>query len=1833
MKRSSALNRIFRSLGISPQKRRRRSEPNQLESLESRVLLTDPFGGGGSDPGGGSGGSGGSGGPTGGPGGGPGGGGTPGTGLFTNGSGIELRPVGQQWFNNFGTEPLTGATALARDLPGGLGLEYRSDTDGLPIVIADTKWDQTSAPVGPIEARLLVDGVQHSTVFLDGASVSQGDDIRVALAVTTELATGEYEAEIQFIADVGAGATTTSVTQQLLVENRASSEFGIGWTLAGVEQLYDDPGNGTMYVNGSGLLSWFPFDPLQGYGSGSGSMSTSSLVENNDGTFSLTHANGTTSQFDASGLLTSRADSIGNTTTFTRDMTGVITSVTDMYGRVTDLVYQSGLLESVTDWANETLDIVHNTFDELISITSNYYDGAGPQTPAVTNYTYNADGRVDSISESIYLLTSLSYDVGGRLSQADLPGGATWSFDAAITQALVDPNGSTGTSTNPATIFDPANAKAIWTDALLGVSEYLVDADGYVNQMTGPDGLQTDYVRNTDGLVTSVTLPDPDGAGPLSTPVTSHTYDTNQLKTQTVHPGGATESWTWDTSLRLPLTHTDPDGEITTYVWNSNRTLASVTDVMGAVTSYTYDSYGNMLTQTLPDPDGAGPLSSTVVTYTRDAYGRATSVAAGGITTSSTYDLLGRVTSETDGLGNTTSYVWNALGRIESITHPDPDDTGVLTAPVESFTYDWYGRPLTETAVNGVITEYAYDSAGLLASVTVKDPDGAGPLTDIVTSWLYDDLNRPVTETDALANATTTTYDAAGRVLTTTLPDPDGAGPLTAPVTTFTYDDIGRLESTTDALGQTTSYEYDAAGNLKKTTNALSDSVTSAFDILGRVTSMTDPLGNVTSYTYDKLGRVLTTTLPDPDGAGPLSAPVSTVAYDTLGQLTSFTGFDGGITTTVYDDLGQVTSVTYSDGSTTSYTYNANGQVLTVTGADPDGAGPLAAPVTTATYDDLGRQIHQIYPDATITTSAYDDDGYLESVADGEGRTTSFVYDAFGRRIQTTDALSNTSSATYDILSRVDSSTDGLGNTSSLTYDNIGRPISQEDALTGTTDTTYDAVGRVTSLTDPVGNVTSWTYDAVGQMLTETNEDGDSRSYTYDAAGRLTSRTDRNGRVIDFGYDNLGRQTSQQWMDGVTAVNTITTTYNADLRVSAISDDDSAYAFTWDANGRLLTVDNTGTVGVPDVVLTNTFDDLGRQKGLSASVDGTLDFVNTYAYDANSRVDSITQTDGAISTGHVVSDKRVDLTYDDSNRVTSVVRYEDLTATDEIATSTYTYDAKGRLTDLDHTYGATDLAGYSWMWNAGDQLTGYTSLLDGSVAYAYDDTGQLTSEAHTDLQSNTVTTSYNYDANGNRTSAGISGSESTYTTGSNNKTTSDGVYNYEYDDEGNRTRKTEISSGDYVEYSWNHANLLTNVTFKDSLGVTTKSVDYQYDALGRRIVKSVDNDGDATIDRGQSFVYDGAGLLAQSAGAIAIGGPNGVLGQHGWVDDLVLTFEDVDGSGTTQPALSSRLLPGPMVDQLFAQETGSGDTLWALSDHQGTVKDWIEHSNFASNGPAETRVLNHLETSAFGGILSISDHNGAPTTIDSRLVVLPTYMGQLYDADTELYYLRARWYDAGSGRFVGEDPLGFDAGDSNQSRLMNNHVTSRIDPTGLRVMDPTNNAVYNDDGTIYAIADPEVDLSRPYTPNIILTGPHSGYPYNPYGSGHHVAIWGEEDFHKFVDYATEERARRYTWGDDTVTRPMTTDFPDGSVSHIAIRNSPISAETIAEIDRILEGGGWLTISGAPLGLKPLYKRAQRGEEFGPYQVITLPQIVDLPVRQDGKVVDYMEGLAFSLKLD
>jgi RHS repeat-associated protein len=86
-------------------------------------------------------------------------------------------------------------------------------------------------------------------------------------------------------------------------------------------------------------------------------------------------------------------------------------------------------------------------------------------------------------------------------------------------------------------------------------------------------------------------------------------------------------------------------------------------------------------------------------------------------------------------------------------------------------------------------------------------------------------------------------------------------------------------------------------------------------------------------------------------------------------------------------------------------------------------------------------------------------------------------------------------------------------------------------------------------------------------------------------------------------------------------------------------------------------------------------------------------------------------------------------------------------------------------------------------------------------------------------------------------------------------------------------------------------------------------------------------------------------------------------------------------------------------------------------------------------------VVNHLVYDSFGNIESES--NGA---VDFRF----GYTGREFDEESGQYYYRARYYDAGVGRFLSEDPISFSGGDANLYRYVSNAPTISRDPMGLQ---------------------------------------------------------------------------------------------------------------------------------------------------------------------------------------
>jgi len=153
--------------------------------------------------------------------------------------------------------------------------------------------------------------------------------------------------------------------------------------------------------------------------------------------------------------------------------------------------------------------------------------------------------------------------------------------------------------------------------------------------------------------------------------------------------------------------------------------------------------------------------------------------------------------------------------------------------------------------------------------------------------------------------------------------------------------------------------------------------------------------------------------------------------------------------------------------------------------------------------------------------------------------------------------------------------------------------------------------------------------------------------------------------------------------------------------------------------------------------------------------------------------------------------------------------------------------------------------------------------------------------------------------------------------------------------------------------------------------------------------------------------------------------------------NVVLDFVDSDGpGGSGAMTLSKRYLWGEQVDELLAQEdvtksiSATDRVLWPVVDHLGTVRDLVKQDG---------TVAEHFEYDGFGQVVS------GDTSLTRYL-----FTSREFDVDTGLQYNRARWYDAATGRWMSEDPLGFAAGDVNTARYVGNGVVASIDRSGFQ---------------------------------------------------------------------------------------------------------------------------------------------------------------------------------------
>jgi RHS repeat-associated protein len=535
-----------------------------------------------------------------------------------------------------------------------------------------------------------------------------------------------------------------------------------------------------------------------------------------------------------------------------------------------------------------------------------------------------------------------------------------------------------------------------------------------------------------------------------------------------------------------------------------------------------------------------------------------------------TYDAGDRVLTESDPLGNTTYYTYDARGNMLTRTGPD-DQTW-------TFTYTASDEVETRCDPQGNCIRNTYDEAGNLRFV--EDPLGG------VTEHRYNAAGQRVETIDAVGNSWVFTYDAAGFPETQT--DPLGN------TATTVYAPNGELITKVDREGRVTTYEYDEAHRLiEETWDTVPPTIiTYGYNAAGQVTSVMAP-DSALVIDYWNTGKVK---LLDP-GATPGAPPVSVTygyldaqeqlrpGYDANGNVTHVTDSSGGLTEYGYDALGRIVWITQSNGAAAS-----SRQPRETRSQHPDrtGRNVIRAPahsVAGNTRDSaLEKRVDLVYDDAGLLREILrsgDLAGLLPVVR------TDYDYDCSGCPYRVT-AVRHRDAGDDSVIHDIDVSRDELGNVLSSTdaegshsyqYDGFRRLLGADHPGAGPQPQefyTYDYAGnRLSSHLSA-----AYTY---GYMLAEGGNrlrQDDTFDYDYDNNGNLVSRTDRaTGEALEFVYDHRDRLVEITRLDsGGVPVGTTTYLHDGANRRIRSDEDGNVSWYVYDGRNPLLKTDGTGAV-------------------------------------------------------------------------------------------------------------------------------------------------------------------------------------------------------------------------------------------------------------------------------------------------------------------------------------------------------------------------------------------------------------------------------------------------------------------------------------------------------------------------------------------------------------------------------------------------------------------------------------------------------------------------------
>ena len=1052
------------------------------------------------------------------------------------------------------------------------------------------------------------------------------------------------------------------------------------------------------------------------------------------------------------------------------------------------------------------------------------------------------------------------------------------------------------------------------------------------------------------------------------------------------------------------------------------------------------------------------------------------------------YDYLGRKIAERNSAGVSTVYVYDSLDRVVFTFFGciiDPSPFGSVYNPYNfdreesagddgrgvAFDYSNGGFPYARyinTETCEYYRKYKYDVMSNLTETYFFEYWDVNQNNQIFKNTASPKIIKQKTEYDMLGRAVKscqydglianpTDYDK--RCIET---EHDAFGNITRKTENgeervITYDHRNRpLTVTVDGL-QTEEYSYSntAAGgyfghDTIKNKYENIEPLKTYKDKWGRAAKSVDPFGNETETTYESSysDNIISQTT---TSSGTKTAE-TVWTYDDLDRKLSETRkqfIPGSESTTNvnhvtywdYDSIGNIISVESSDGTKQTYSYDT-----------------LNRPVETVNYE----KINSNRVEASSSENFYDTDGRLfrtETTRNNQTITEDYGFDTFGRitSVKTTDPANSSRyrvkfyNTGGQVIWEADEESDGsqysfdlldilnveVGNQKYYTYNAFG---DLEKTVYVMTDSGH---GNNTAVPDPDLNpwlnnsqiTTNFTYDIFGRITSRTNDRSGVTEYSYypnNTTGshrrnklqsiQISPAVDNNSNYTDktqtytYTYDEYGDEASVEYTEGNSYSMEVDFTRDAYGRITSKTSNGSVpvtQTFTYNMRNLLETA--TDTVGnAAATSVTRLYDSFGNPYSESVSSGNVTKTVSRRMNDAKTY--QFTYPDGKtlrkMATGNDLDSIEYNnseiASYSRANGVlTAITKGQNLI-------ETFSYNSWNMLDNHTISNANADVYDMSYNYSRGWHLIEKADgIKNTSDKYAYDSYYRL-KEVKYDFANNTAARTDNFYQDGVHNIEQSTENGTIFAWGvdklnrlRDKKVGGNTEVAYEYDERNNMISEDRSGTSNDRTYIYDDLNRLIEV--KD--GSNNTIAEYTYDAFNRRITKTVGN----TTER---YTCDDWNIVEISTNSN--------------------NYTSIIDSGT---------------DRHIAIEVTANNTstiYYFLTDERGNVTALTD-----ANG----NILERYRYRVYGDF-EILDSQFTPKNCNNQTCYATNlhnflWGGSLYEPETNLYWMRNRYYHIDMHRFINQDPIGI-WGDANNLGNGFAYVAGMVieasDPSGLEVL-------------------------------------------------------------------------------------------------------------------------------------------------------------------------------------